>query len=196
MATTSVGFIFQNKASSLDAAAFTAIPYVAAVEDQSANSLSGRERGGGAYNGSSAIVSNNIARIDAMMSNLALAGYAKNGCFHVTTSGTTGVTIDLTNLATNSTTTAGDVTFAKWNLLIFYNLSGVDGVTAASMTIAPGASNPIGSLFGGTSPTLALAASSRVAVENTTGVTVSSSAKTLLITPTAGGNFALCVGGS
>lgn len=195
MATTNSSFIFQNKAASLNSAAFTAIPYVEAVDRQSANIITGRVPGGGAYNGASNVVSNSIAKLDAMMTDLALAGYAKNGCFQVTTSGTTGITIDLTNLATAATTTAGDLVFAKWNLLIFYNLSGVDGVTAAAMTVGPGGSNPL-TLFTGTTPTIALAASSRIVVENTTGVTIDSTHKTLLITPTAGGNFALCVGGS
>src|SRR5271156_3875931 len=148
MATTNSSFIFQNKAASLDGAGFTAIPYVETVDRQSANIITGRVPGGGAYNGNSNVVANNIARLDAMLTDLSLAGYAKNGCFHVTLSGTTGVTIDLTNLATAATTTAGDLTFAKWNLLIAYNLSGVDGVTAAAMTLAPGASNPL-TLFTG-----------------------------------------------
>ena len=136
MATTGQNFILNNNAATLNNAAFTAIPFVDGFEPQSAQSMTGRNRGGAAYLGLPWIVSaKNIIMLDAVISACDSDGLAKHGVFHVTTSGTTPVTISLLNLVTNATTQYGDAVFATWNKLIAFNLSGLDGVAAADMTI-------------------------------------------------------------
>lgn len=196
MATTAVGFILNNNQAALDGATVTAIPYANQMEGKAASLLAGRGPGGTSYTKNSASATNKIIRLDAMVTDAAVLGYAKNGVFHVTTTGTTAVNIDLTNLATNATSTSGDTTFATYNMLIFYNLSGLDGVAAADMTVAPGASNGVSKFLSGTTPTLTLGSSSRVAFEYTAGVTVDSTHKIITVTPTAGGNFAVVVCGA
>ena len=120
-----------------------------------------------------------------------LGNYAKNGGAIYSTSGTTPISPDLTNLATGAASSAGDVTFATVNTLIFRNLG------AADMTIAPGASNPSNiPKFTGTTPTLALPAGSVLVVHSNAGVTIDGTHKVFTVTPTAGGVFSVSAGGA
>lgn len=129
-------------------------------------------------------------RLDAFVANLATAGYAKNGAASVSLTGTTPVTLDLTTLSTNATASAGDLTYATFYQLVYRNTG------AADVTVAPGGSNPASLGFGGTTPTITVPANSAVTFQYAAGVTVDSTHKTITITPTSGGSFALCVGGA
>ena len=160
----------------------------------------GRGPGGASYHGDSSSASpaaaNACILLDDLNTSAADDAYAKHGCFHVTTSGTTVVLIDLTNLATHATTYAGDVTFAKVNKLVAYNLSGVDGVAAADMTLGATAATPANFWGVLVATPITVPASSRIVLESTTGLTVDSTHKQISLTPSAGGNFALVVCGS
>lgn len=189
MATTGVDFMLQNKVSpQLVGAAVKAAPYVMALEPNAAKNLTGTVPGGAGTGvlGSTGLANNG----NFLVGGFSDQGFAKNGAFHVTTSGTTPVTCDLTNLVTNATTSAGDATFAKWNKIKVRNCG------AADMTIAPGASNGATLGMGGTSPTLTVAAGAEVVIESGPGTTVDSTHKNITITPTAGGDVVIAVGGS
>lgn len=127
--------------------------------------------------------------LDRWTSDLSKAGYSKNGCVVLTLSGTTPVTIDLTSL-NSQTVYAGDTSFATWKEVIFTNLGATD------LTVSPGASNPLRTPLGGTSPTLLSYASGKTRWHCPAGQAVDGTHKTLTITPTSGGTIAICVGGA
>lgn len=130
-------------------------------------------------------------RLDKVVTDLATAGYPKNGCAYLTLTGTTAITLDLTALAAaTGVVVAGDTTFATWNQLVFVNTGTQD------LVLSPGSSNPARLQLGGTSPTLTIAAGSTFTLQSVAGLGVDSSHRTLTITPTAGGSIGVCVGGS
>jgi hypothetical protein len=190
MATTGVDFVLQSKvATQLSGAAVRTAPYVIAVEPNAAKFITGHVPGGAGTGllGAAGRVNNGNFLLDGFSGE----SFAKNGCAHITTSGTTGVTVDLTNLATNTTTTAGDTVFATVNKIRIYNCG------AAAMTVAPGASNPSNfPKFTGTTPTLQIDPGGIFTVESGAGVTIDATHKTILITPTAGGDVLIGVGGA
>jgi hypothetical protein len=136
------------------------------------------------------VAGGNATRLDRTVADLSTAGFAKNGAATVTLSGTTPVNIDLTNLATATTSNAGDTGFAHWSLILFKNTG------AADVTIAQGASNPASLGFAGTTPTLTIPAGSTMVFNtSTTPIAVDGTHKIVTVTPTAGGSFAILVGG-
>lgn len=190
MATTGVDFVLITKAGSYAAGAATkAAPFVMAVENNAARNFTGRVPGGAATGvlGATGLPNNGTGIFVGGFSD---QGFALNGAFHVTTSGTTPVTCDLTNLATNSTSNAGDAVFAKANKIKVRNAG------TAAMTIAPGASNPASLGLGGTTPTYTVNGGSEVEIEVPAGATVDATHKNITITPTAGGDVVVAVGGS
>lgn len=122
----------------------------------------------------------------------ALGNYAKNGMLLLSTSTTTAVDVDLTDLTLNTPAGyAGDTAFATVNVLVFRVIGTSD------MTVKPGGSNPSNApKFTGTTPTLALPGSSVVVWHSNAGVTIDSTHKVFTITPTAGGVIAISVGGA
>ena len=131
------------------------------------------------------------ALISKLNIDLATAGYAKNGAALLTLSGSTAITIDLTALAAaTGVTIAGDTAFAIVYQLVLTNLGTHD------VTIAPGASNPAPSLLAGTSPTLTIPAGSSITLQSVAGLTIDSTHKTFTVTPTAGGQLGIAVGGA
>jgi hypothetical protein len=124
-----------------------------------------------------------------------IGNFAKNGVLYVTFTGTTGVTIDLTSLASAVGVTSsqyGDTSLATANCLIFRNLS-----ASGTITIAPGGSNPSTlPKFTGTTPTLSTDFGGTVIVYDPSGQTIDSTHKTILLTPSAGGAMAICYGGA
>jgi hypothetical protein len=120
-----------------------------------------------------------------------VGNFAKNGVALITMTGTTPVTIDLTDLTSATTASAGDTAFASVKALHFQSLG------AAAVTIAPGASNPADlPKFAGTTPTLTLALNGDIVVYSPAAVTVDATHKTILLTPSAGGTVAVYVGGA
>lgn len=192
MSTTNVNFVLQKKsATAVDGVNVLAAPYVEALEHQAALVATQRVPGGQATGFLLSSNNNGNYLCDDIPTRLDKQGFAKNGAYHCTTSGTTGVTIDLTNLTTGATTTAGDTSFATVYQLTFLNAGTGD------MTIAPGGSNPsLIPKFGGTSPTVTLPAGSSVVFQSVAGVTVNSTQKTILVTPSTGGDLVVAVGGA
>lgn len=189
MATTGVDFVLQSKAgTAVSGGTVRAGPFVVAVEPNAARQLAGRVPGGAGTGALGAAGRANNGNF--LMDGFASEAFALNGAFHVTTSGTTAVSIDLTTLGTNATSSAGDLTFTRWNKLTFYNCG------AAAMTLAPGATNPATLGLTGTTPALSIPPGSMVRLENAAGVTVDATHKIITITPTAGGDFFLGVGGA
>jgi hypothetical protein len=131
-----------------------------------------------------------LTRLDYFLADLSAAGYAKNGGLSVALTGTTPVNLSLIDLTSNSTFSAGDTVFATWNQLVFKNTG------AADVTIAPGGSNPANLGLGGTTPTLTVPAGSTVTFQSVAGLSIDGTHKIVTVTPTAGGSFALCVGGA
>jgi hypothetical protein len=119
------------------------------------------------------------------------AGFAKNGCYHKTTTGTTAVNVDYTDLTAGATSSTGDTSFASVNKVTVMNCG------TADMTVGPGGSNPANfPKFAGTGPTLTLAAGCQHSFEVGTPATVDATHKILTITPTAGGDVMVAVGGA
>jgi hypothetical protein len=124
-----------------------------------------------------------------------IGGYGKNGALCITFTGTTAVTIDVTALATAVGVTSfqgGDSVFANINCIVLKNTS-----ATSVITIAPGGSNPLlFPVFGGTTPTLAVGPGGTHVLSDPVGAAVSSSHRTLLLTPSAGGSLLLAFGGA
>jgi hypothetical protein len=124
-----------------------------------------------------------------------IGGFGRNGALAVVFTGTTPVTIDVTALATAVGVTSyqgGDSVFANVNCIVLKNTS-----AASIITIAPGGSNPLlFPVFGGTSPTLAVGPGGTHVLSDPVGAAVSSSHRTLLLTPSAGGELLLAIGGA
>lgn len=191
MATTGVDFVLITKTGSYaSGAAVKAAPFVKAVESNSARNLTGNVPGGAATGvlGSTGLPNNAASIIIPGFSN---QGFAKNGAFHATTSGTTAVSVDLTNLTTNATSSDGDTVFATASKVVVKNCG------TADMTIAPGASNPASlPKFAGTTPTLTVAAGTEAVFFSDAGATVDSTHKIITITPVSGGDVVVAVGGA
>lgn len=202
MASTNVAFVVQNKRAGLSGTNGTTVtntPYVQAMDYTSAQALSGRVPGGTSENDASNSVTNSIVMLDQLPTP-AKAGYAKNGAVLITLNGTLATTLFLANLATTVTnatasSTAGDTTFATWNRLKVFNLSGVPlNTTAADLTIAPGGTNGANLLIPANNAMTVPSASS-VEWESTTGLTVNAAKSQIIITGN-GGHVAVVVMGA
>jgi hypothetical protein len=118
-------------------------------------------------------------------------GYTKHGAATITLTSTTPVTVDLTNLASNTASSTGDLSFATWNRLTFE----VKG--AGNVTIAPGGSNPANGIASGTTPTIPVLSGGFYAKDDgAAGNSVDSSHKTITITPTANTTVYMTVSGA
>lgn len=127
---------------------------------------------------------------------LAKAGFANVAGVALTFSGTTAITLDLTNLiAATGVVPVGAGTFAgsfaHYQHLLLQNT----GVAAKILTLSPGSSNPLTLPFSGTTPTYALAGGDAWHYYAATKVAVSSGAKTITITPTSAGTALLFIAG-
>lgn len=191
MATTGVDFALITKTGSYaSGAAVKAAPFVVAVDNNAARNITGYVPGGATTGvlGTSGLPAGGTATFIGGFSN---QGFAKNGAIHITTSGTTAVNPDLTNLATGATSTAGDTTFATVNKIKIRNAG------TAAMTVAPGGSNPANlPKFTGTTPTLSLDPGAEIEFYSDAGATVDSTHKVITITPSSGGDVVVCVGGA
>lgn len=128
--------------------------------------------------------------LDRFTVDLARADYAKNGAVLLNLLVSTPVTIDLTDL-TPQAVRAGDSSFASWKEIIFKNTG------ANPVAVGPGASNPLTTPLGGTSPTQTLAAGEWTRWQRPAGVVVDSTHKTLKIDPGAAvAQIAVIIGGS
>ncbi len=126
-----------------------------------------------------------------------IGGYALNGGMEFTLTGTTAVTVDLTNLAAAVGVTnyaAGDATVTTHNVLILRNTS----TSASTITVAPGGSNPMTFplALAGTTPTIAMLKDDILIMSAAIGKTVDGTHKNILLTPTAGGRFFIGIAGA
>jgi hypothetical protein len=137
------------------------------------------------------VVTNNAGgtAIDKLGFDFSADGYAAHGAGGLTFSGTTPITIDLTNISGAATVSTGDNLSSALNTLVVQNTG------AADITLAPGGSNPV-SFMSGTTPTITVAAGGAIALSWPAGLTISSSHKTLLFTPTSGGSAVFAVAGA
>ena len=205
--TTGVDFVFNNLQAALQSGSNTnadsALPLVMALDPQSALAITGRQPGGPSY-----LKSTNVATPSSTTGAMLLDGfetrasklpYAKNGAFIVSLNGTNSVTVQLTNTAINTNGQAGDTVFATWNQIVLYNLSGVDGNNAASLTVAPAASNGANLQFTASNTTglaMTIDGASAQLLGSVNGVTVNSTKTGITITPTADSLFGCVVSGA
>jgi hypothetical protein len=196
-----ISFIFQNNQTSLVGNTVTNAPYVQAIQQSSAQQLSGRVPGGGSYKAGSQSVSNSIVQIDGMETQAASLGYAKNAAVGLTLNGAVNSTISLAALTANATTIgansaslATDSTFTAFNalnMIIVYNMSGIAGDTTNSiLTVTSGAAN------GASINTVVISPASRFVLESTgNGVTVNATKATITLAGN-GQNVSVVVMGS
>lgn len=185
---TGVDFVLQNRVANQFTGAGTRTgPFVMALDPVNARGVAGRVPGGAS---GQLAPTGRVNNGNFLLEGFSNEAFAKNGAFHVTTSGTTAVTCDLTNLALNATSSAGDLTFANWNKIRIYNCG------TADMTYSPGGSNPANLGLGGTTPTHSIPAGSAITIERAAGNTVDATHKNITITPSAGGDVVIAVGGS
>lgn len=206
--TNGVEFVLNNLQATLqsntNANVVTALPILMALGKKEALELTNRVKGGTSYLGGTNSASPNTTNAAILLSMLQAGasdlGYAKNGAFYVTTSGTTAVTIPLTNTATNTNGKTGDTVFATWNRIVCYNLSGLDNTNSAAMTIGPAATNGNNLMVtstNGTANRISLDGGGGVAVLiSTNGTTVNAANAAVTVTPTSGGTFAMVISGS
>lgn len=205
--TTGVDFVFNNLQAALQSGNNTnglstngILAYVFAVESQAALQQSGRNPGGVAYRGETNVAAPNTTNAQVMLDSFEIMAsrlpYTKNGSFVVNTTGTTPVTVPLTNTATNTTSQAGDTVFAKYNKIIFYNLSGLDGVNSAAMTVGPAGTNGNKLQLPLTNSTMTIDGSSAWVLGSVNGVTINAANAAITITPTAGGWFGAVIMGA
>ena len=125
-----------------------------------------------------------------------IGGFAKNGAIYITFTGTTPVSVDLTNLGASVGVTfaqGGDTSLATINCLIAQNLSSV----ISNIVLSPGASNPARMpALGGTTPTYTMAPGDVAPFHSFAGLAVDSTHKVITFTPSAGGTLVLAYGGS
>jgi hypothetical protein len=128
---------------------------------------------------------------------LAKAGYANSAAVILTFTGTTPITLDLTNLvaATGVVVQGAGAfagSFATWSHIFVQNI----GASAKSVAMAPGSSNPLRTQLSGTSPVHTLLGGDLVHWNATVGLVVDSTHKTVTFTPSSGGSALVSIQGS
>ena len=209
---TGVSFVYNNLQStelssvSGNTNAVTGIPFVTQLDAQSTLIQAGKVPGGTAFRQApnvpyTAAGNTNavIVQLDGFETQLSrLNGtFTKSGAFICVTSGTTAVNVPLTNTSTNTNSNCGYNVFAKMNFIAMWNLSGIDGLAnSASMAITVTGTN--GFNFGiGANGSLALQGGGNpMCLWNLNGATVNAANAYITCTPTAGGVWAVVVGGA
>ncbi len=112
------------------------LPTVQGFEPQSALFMTARQPGGIAYraptNGNFPNTTNPVVMLGGDLGVAAARmGFTKGGAFLVASNsnGTSAVTVDLTNTQANTNGFYGDTSFTNAAIVIFHNLSGIDGVS-------------------------------------------------------------------
>jgi hypothetical protein len=128
---------------------------------------------------------------------LSSIGFANMAAVALTFTGTTPITLDLTNLvAATGVVVSGAGTFAgsfaSWEQIFFQNVSS----SGKNVTVSPGASNPLRTALGGTSPTILLLPNDNHLWVNSAALVVDSTHKTVTLTPSAGGSALIYIGGN
>jgi hypothetical protein len=201
---TNASFVFNNlqqietSSNSGNTNSVLLIPYVQALDFQSASFMAGRQPGGVAFRAASntvfASASNAnaaVIQLDGMVTTASHLGYTKNGAFLVTANGS-AVVVPLTNTQTNTNGFAGDTVFATVYEAIIFNLSGLDGNVAVNSTLLTNGTNGC-NFLGATS--LTVTASSRTCVESVNGTTVNAANANISINAATAANIAVVLMG-
>jgi hypothetical protein len=135
--------------------------------------------------------------LPASLVDLAKAGFANAAAVALTFTGTTPITLDLTNLVAATGVVVSGVgtfagSFASWAHILVQNI----GSGTKPFSVAPGGSNPLRTALGGTSPTHTLQTSDAMHWYNSTALVVDSTHKTLTFTPTSAGSGLVFIAGS
>jgi hypothetical protein len=124
---------------------------------------------------------------------LSTIGYAKTAAIMLTFTGSTALTLDLTALAAaTGVAVAGATSFTNWFYIFIQNIS----AGTKPFTMAPGASNPLRTQLGGTSPTFNLACGDVHHWNTSAGAAVDSTHRILTFTPTSAGSGTVWIGGN
>lgn len=115
------------------------LPIIAGLEPQAAQQMVGRQPGGASFrapNNSAFVSANNANATMSMIGGdfgvaCARLGYTKGGAFLIASNsnGTVAITFDTTNTQSNTNSYWGDTAFSTVNVMIFQNLSGLDGIS-------------------------------------------------------------------
>lgn len=205
--TTGVDFIINNLQATVTANvgantnAVNALPTLLALEPMTAAVACGRQKGGPVYHGAPNAVwpsnSTGVIQITNFEASAAVLPYTKNGCLMVLCTGTTPVTISLTNTQINTNGFWGDTTFANANVIMFKNVSGAgDNGAIASMSINGSGTNGFKMGMATNSQITLDGAGSIWFSQTTNGFAVNAANANITITPTNAGTLAMYIGGN
>ena len=127
-------------------------------------------------------------------------GYTKGGGFLIASNsnGTSAITCDLTNTQANTNGFWGDTSFTNANLVVFHNLSGIDGVSNGNGAWYVNGSATNGAVLNlNTNGTYVVKPYGGMAIiADTNGVAIAAATCKVLCTPVNGGVLAVEVYGS
>ncbi len=184
------------------------LPILMGLEPQAALQMTGRNPGGVSYrapsNSNFAAPSNTNAVLNLIGgefgASAARMGYTKGGAFLIASNsnGTQAITCDLTNTQSNTNSYWGDTSFTNANLIVFHNLSGVDGVSNGNGAWYVNGSVTNGAVLNlNTNGTIVVKPYGGMAIiADTNGVAVAAATCKILCTPVNGGVLAVSVYGS
>ncbi len=181
------------------------LPTLSMMEPQSALFMTARQPGGIAYRKDGSVVfpnSTNPVSIVGGDFGIAAArmGYTKGAALLIASNsnGTSAKTFDTTNTQANTNSFAGDLSFATINLIIFQNLSGVDGVSSGAGAWYVNGSVTNGAVLNlNTNGTYVVNYNGGCAVvSDTVGINSAAANCKVLATPVNGGVLAVAIYGS
>jgi hypothetical protein len=181
------------------------LPLVQGMEPQSAQFVTARQPGGSAYRQpTNANFPNTTNPVVMLGGDLGLAaarmGFTKGGAFLVASNsnGTSAVTADLTNTQVNTNGFWGDTTFTNANIVIFHNLSGIDGVSNGNGSWYVNGSATNGAVLNlNTNGTYVVKPNGGVAmISDPNGFAIAAATCKVLCTPVNGGVLGVVVYGS
>ncbi len=184
------------------------LPTLTGLEPQSALQMTARGPGGTSYrapSNSNFAAPNNSNAVVAMIGGewgaaAARMGYTKGGAFLIASNsnGTQAITCDLTNTQANTNGYWGDTSFTNANIIMFHNLSGIDGVSNGNGSWFVNGSVTNGAVLGmNANGTLIVHPYGGMNVIcDTNGVAIAAATCKVLCTPVNGGVLAVAVYGS
>jgi hypothetical protein len=133
----------------------------------------------------------------AAIVDMAKNSYANAAGVVLTFTGTTPITLDFTNLVAATGVVVKGVgtwagSFATWTNILIQNI----GAASEPIAVSPGASNPLRTALGGTTPTYTLATGDVVHMNSSATAVVDATHKTITFTPTSGGLLLLFAEGT
>jgi hypothetical protein len=181
------------------------LPQVQGFEPQSALFMAARQPGGIAFRQPNNAVFPSTTNPTAIVGGefgvaCARMGYTKGGGFLIASNsnGTQAITADLTNTQANTNSFWGDTSFTTANVVIFQNMSGVDGVSNGNGSWYVNGSATNGAVLNlNTNGTIVVNPYGGTAIiYSTNGLAVAAATCKILCTPVNGGVLAVAVYGS